>query len=132
MTYTLYNEYDESIMTMKREFSKSEVLFQLEKDLKHFATITINKGFSKKHFSIEPQKMETRHNKSKLSYTLMKDGNSLGKVTMKLFRLKTGYTMELFINDEDILLLLVALVIFMDEVEPSILGSMFKKLDWLS
>lgn len=75
--------------------------------------------------------MKTRHSSSKLLFRVMKNSEAVGTVNINLFKFKSTYTIKMInSNDDKLTYIMIALAIFIDERDPSFLGSIFKKIDW--
>src|SRR5699024_7900767 len=96
------------------------------------ATIKTNKGLITKGFIIDPQGLVTDHNRSKLIYTLMQNDKTVEANSTKLSRLKNTYQIDIIDYSEELMFMMIAFTIIIDERDPSFAGSFLKKPDWLS
>lgn len=95
------------------------------------ATITTNKGYAAKEFMIEPQGLIAKPGRSKLSFIVTRDDEPLGMIHTKLFRLTDTHKIAITTSSEEVMFIMIALVLFIDDREPSFF-SIFKKLDWFT
>jgi|SRR5690625_3825308 len=128
--FFLYDVSDNLQARISKELDQTHLFYHIEVDGKKVATITTNKGFTTKEFTVEPQEMVTKHNRSKLVCTLIQNGKPVGTVRTKLFRFKKTYTVRIEEPSEALMFIMFALTMFIDERDPSFFGSIFKKMDW--
>src|SRR5699024_639263 len=96
------------------------------------ATIKTNKGLKTKGFTIDPQGLVTDHNRSKLIYTLMQNDKTVGAISTKLFRLKNTYQINIIDYSEELMFMMIALTIIIDERFTYFGSSFLKKPEWFS
>jgi len=129
--HKLYDTSENILAYIRKEIGENHVLLHIDMNETRIATITTNKGFSTKGFTIEPQGMKTKHNQSKLLFSVVKDNETVATVNINLFNFKSTYTIKMInSNDNELTYIMIALAIFIDERDPSFLGSIFKKIDW--
>ncbi|HLR22337.1 MAG TPA: hypothetical protein VK100_01330 [Pseudogracilibacillus sp.] len=129
---TLYDTTGNVRAQIKKEVHKKLLLYHVCMDGSFIATIKTNKGLKTKGFTIDPQGLVTDHNRSKLIYTLMQNDKTVGAISTKLFRLKNTYQINIIDYSEELMFMMIALTIIIDERDPSFAGSLLKKPDWLS
>lgn len=113
-----------------KSIDKKHLFYHIDVDGKRLATITTNKGLTTKEFIIDPQGMVTKHNHSKLFFTVIKEGERVGSISTKLFKFKKTYTIQVTEFSKEFMFIMIALTMFIDERDPSFFGSIFKKVDW--
>lgn len=129
--YLIHDHSGEIRARVHKSLNKKQLFFHIEVGEKEIATITTNKGFVTKGFAIEPQGMITKHNKSKLVYTVVQNGEMVATINTKLLRFKSTYMINIVEPDKEIKFIMIALTLFIDQINPSLIGSVFRRLDWL-
>lgn len=130
--YTLYDTTKNKCARIYKEIDTNYVSYHIEVNEKKIATITTNKGFTTKEFTIEPQGLEIKHNKSKLVFNVVQNNQTIGMITTKLFRFKNTYLIQFERTNDELIYIMIGLTMLIDERDPSFIGSLFKKLDWLA
>lgn len=128
--FFLYDEGNHLHAHIFKELDKKHLFYHIDVDGDRIATITTNKGFKTKGFTVEPQGMVTQYNRSKLVVTLMKNDEPVGVIKAKLFRFKKTYVIQFEERSEELTFILIALTLFIDERDPAFFGSIFKKMEW--
>src|SRR5699024_6178891 len=129
---TLYDTTGNVRAQIKKEVHKKLLVYHVCMDGSFIATIKTNKGLKTKGLTIDTQGLVTDHNRSKLIYTLMQNDKQIGAISMKLVRLKSPYQINIIDHSEELMFMLIALTIIIDERDPCFAGSFLKSPDRLS
>lgn len=127
--YSMFNLQDEKVAEFQLGVRGKAIHLYVDVNGERYATITTNKGLSTKGFQIEPQQMKTIDSKAKLNYTVVQGEETIATIHTKLLRLRDTYAIEYIAKNEEDIVILIALAVFIKVRDPSLIGSLFKTIE---